>query len=129
MNHNKEKENFKVLTSAAIDMLSGYNWPGNIQELKSVIERTYILSENKYIDSSDLPELYMASKSEESVTMEDYSDITLSELEKRHIMRSLEHLNGNKTKAAKALGITVKTLYNKLNTYGIGVEESKYALK
>lgn len=124
LNHNREKQNFKVMTTRAIDALNNYSWPGNIQELRSVIERTYILSEGKYIDEHDLPESIKNGKSSEVREEEEFSAMTLHELEKRHIIKSLRHLNGNKTKAAKSLGITVKTLYNKLHSYGIIGDES-----
>lgn len=119
LNHNREKQNVKVMTTRAIEALNKYSWPGNIQELRSVIERTYVLSEGKYIDEHDLPESIKEECAPESHQEEDFSAVTLHELEKKHIMRSLRHLNGNKTKAAKSLGITVKTLYNKLHSYGI----------
>ena len=48
-----------------------------------------------------------------------FSEMTLFDLEKKHIIDTLDHLNGSKTRAAKALGITVKTLYNKLHSYGL----------
>lgn len=119
LNHSREKQNFKVMTTRAIEALNKYSWPGNIQELKSVVERTYVLSEGKYIDEHDLPESIKEESTPEARQEEEFSAITLHELEKRHIIRSLRHLNGNKTKAAKSLGITVKTLYNKLHSYGI----------
>lgn len=119
LNHNREQQNFKVMTTKAIDVLVNYSWPGNIQELKSIVERTYVLSEGKYIDESDFPESIKGDKVVQSLKQEEFEALTLHELEKQHIINSLEYLNGNKTKAAKSLGITVKTLYNKLHSYGI----------
>lgn len=119
LNLGKDKENYKVLTSKAIAKLSSYAWPGNIQELRNIMERTYILSEDKYIDDSHLPEFTQQVEVVEEVVVEDFSEMTLHELEKRHICKTLDHLSGNKTRAAKALGITVKTLYNKLHSYGL----------
>lgn len=119
LNNNREKENYKVLTSRAIDVLNNYSWSGNVQELKSIIERTYILSEGKYIDEQDLPESIKKAPIVEESAQEEFSEMTLYDLERRHIVNTLEFLSGNKTKAAKSLGITVKTLYNKLHSYGI----------
>src|SRR5690606_9276712 len=118
LNHGKSSEDNKMLTSKAIEKLAAYSWPGNIRELRNIMERTYILTEDRYIDEHHLPEL----QSEEKIVEEeqvDYSEMTLHDLEKLHIVRTLEHLSGNKTRAAKALGITVKTLYNKLHSYGL----------
>jgi Nif-specific regulatory protein len=118
LNLGKKTEDYKILTSAAVEKLIGYNWPGNIQELRNIMERTYILAESKYIEASDLPELIVEDKAEE-VIVEDFSEMTLHALERKHICRTLDHLEGNKTRAAKVLGITVKTLYNKLHSYGL----------
>ena len=115
--NNGQKEQ-KVLTSKAIEKISRYSWPGNIHELKNLMERTAILCSEQFIDESHLPELEVIVEVKEEV-VEDFSEMTLHSLEKMHICRTLEHLSGNKTRAAKCLGITVKTLYNKLHSYGL----------
>ncbi len=118
LNLGKKTEDFKILTSEAVERLVGYNWPGNIQELRNIMERTYILAEGKYVEGSDLPNLIVELK-EQEVVVETFTEMTLHDLERKHICRTLEHLDGNKTRAAKVLGITVKTLYNKLHSYGL----------
>ena len=101
-----------------MDALQGYDWPGNIRELQNTIERLKILAENNEIKLDDIPFSIRVPKlrtegSELSVEM------TLDEVEKNHILRTLAYHHGNKTKAAQGLGITIKTLYNKLHRYGI----------
>lgn len=124
MNAGKNQEDYKILTSKAVEKLVNYNWPGNIQELRNVMERTYILSDDRYIDEHNLPNLTQEIKEEEA-PQEDFSEMTLHELERIHIVRTLDHLGGNKTRAAKTLGITVKTLYNKLHSYGLVQSKSE----
>ena len=116
---NSGKQQSKVLTSGAIEKLSNYFWPGNAHELKNIMERTYILTDGQYIEASHLPEFAQEVKVEEAPVVVKYQESTLFDLEKKHIIDTLDHLNGNKTRAAKALGITVKTLYNKLHSYGL----------
>jgi DNA-binding NtrC family response regulator len=117
LNHGKSSA--KVLTAGALDKLTSYFWPGNAHELKNVMERTYILTDGQYIEASHLPEFAVEVKVEKVEPKVTYREITLFDLEKKHIIDTLEHLAGNKTRAAKALGITVKTLYNKLHSYGL----------
>lgn len=112
------RDSGKVITSKAVEKLSSYSWPGNIHELKNLMERTSILVSEQYIDESHLPELECEAEIEE-VVVEEFSEMTLHNLEKLHICKTLDHLGGNKTRAAKSLGITVKTLYNKLHSYGL----------
>ncbi|MFA5584221.1 MAG: sigma 54-interacting transcriptional regulator, partial [Bacteriovoracaceae bacterium] len=116
---NNGKSEAKILTSAAIEKLNDYFWPGNAHELKNIMERTYILSEGQYIEASELPDFPREEKVEVEEAPVKFSESTLYDLEKKHIIDTLDHLSGNKTRAAKALGITVKTLYNKLHSYGL----------
>lgn len=117
LNHGKSEK--KVLTSGAIEKLTTYFWPGNAHELKNIMERTYILTDGQYIEASHLPEFAVEVKVEKVEAPVKYVEFTLFDLEKKHIIDTLDHLGGNKTRAAKALGITVKTLYNKLHSYGL----------
>jgi Nif-specific regulatory protein len=116
---NQGKNEKKVLTSGAIEKLTSYFWPGNAHELKNIMERTFILTDGQYIEASHLPEFAQEAKVEVEVVKASYTEFTLFDLEKKHIIDTLDHLSGNKTRAAKALGITVKTLYNKLHSYGM----------
>lgn len=122
LNTGKSAEDQKSLSPGAITALLEYRWPGNVRELQSVMERAFILSSGKIVERDHLAESVFTKEIVEEVKEEEnlsYSEMTLDELEKRHIMMTLEHLGGNKTKTAKVLGITVKTLYNKLHSYGM----------
>lgn len=114
----------KNMDEQAMQMMSAYEWPGNIRELQNVCERLQILCEGHTIMVSDLPDnVRNPDKSDE--TGEYDASVTLGELEKRYILKALVHFDGNKTQAAQALGITIKTLYNKLHEYG---EFEKFAV-
>lgn len=95
--------------------LSGYSWPGNTRELKNIIERAVILSENELLTPELLPQEFSLSSDPP-----DQSPVTsLEVVEKKHIIKVLEYTRGNKTKTASILGIGVPTLYRKLELYGI----------
>jgi Nif-specific regulatory protein len=125
LNRNKEKSAHKSFSAAAVKSLSDYSWLGNVRELQNIVERAYILSEGSIVDKLHLDNnIQNAETKNVAITAvvekkAEYVALTLSELEKNHIMQTLENLTGNKTKSAKVLGITVKTLYNKLHSYGI----------
>ena len=101
-----------------------YEWPGNIRELQNVCERLQILSEGHEIMVGDLPDhIRNPEKNDKFI---DYDpQLPLYELEKKYILKALDFFGGNKTQAAQNLGITIKTLYNKLHEYG---EFDKYAV-
>lgn len=104
-------ESFRIVDSA-MDCVLRYNWPGNIRELRNVIERSIILAENGLITERCLPRelVYGAETS---------LPLTLESLEKQHILRMLDLFSGNRQKTADSLGISRKTLYRKLSQYAI----------
>ncbi|MGZ3661236.1 MAG: sigma 54-interacting transcriptional regulator [Bdellovibrionota bacterium] len=111
----------------AMNALKNYAWPGNIRELQNMIEQLRILVEGNEIRLEDLPfNIRMAQSnalqsgvgnggtgSGNTIAM------SLEDLERNHILQMLAYQHGNKTKTAKVLGITIKTLYNKLHRYGL----------
>jgi two-component system response regulator HydG len=107
----------KQMDEEAMKAMANYEWPGNIRELQNVCERLTILSDGHTIMLNDIPENIRHPEIKDE-TMEYDPAITLGELEKRYILKALNHFDGNKTQAAQALGITIKTLYNKLHEYG-----------
>lgn len=107
----------RSVSEDAMKALMKYEWPGNIRELQNVCERLQILSEGHQIMLNDLPEnIRNPEKQDDSIEYD--QNVTIHELEKRYILKALLHFGGNKTQAANALGITIKTLYNKLHEYG-----------
>jgi transcriptional regulator with PAS, ATPase and Fis domain len=107
----------RQMSPEAMAVLMNYSWPGNIRELQNVCERMQILAEGHMIMVGDLPDNIR--RPNEKVAAADYDpDVTLYEVEKSHILKALHYFNGNKTRAAHSLGITIKTLYNKLHMYG-----------
>jgi DNA-binding NtrC family response regulator len=117
LNKNKNNTDDKKISPDALESLTKYSWPGNIRELENLIENMLIVVDNEEIDVCDLPE-----KIRGHIDKKDYgfdADVTLSDLEKQQIIRTLSKMNGNKTRVAETLGISIKTLYNKLKFYNI----------
>ena len=93
-----------------LKVLQDHPWKGNIRELKNVIERSVILSDSE-LDASSLPPDFSVG--------DDGNIYSLEEVEKRHIKKILAYVEGNKTQAAKLLGIGLTTLYQKIKDYNI----------
>jgi two-component system response regulator FlrC len=108
----------KKLADSAESALLGYHWPGNVRELENTLERAVLLSERVTIQPEDLfpgerhPTVEMACN--------EADDLSLKKMEKRMIHAALDRHGGNRTHAAKVLGISVRTLRNKLNEYKRG---------
>jgi two-component system NtrC family response regulator len=104
------------VSQAVMQRLMAYDWPGNIRELRNVIERGIILCENGLITPKALPHNLSA---ESSQSPGDEPPLLLSQVEKRHILRMLELAGGNRSQAADMLGISRKTIYRKLKEFGL----------
>jgi transcriptional regulator with PAS, ATPase and Fis domain len=100
----------------AMRMLEQYAWPGNVRELRNVIERATIIAQGPLIEPKHLPPILVEeppAAQQPQVALA--PGITVEEAERRLIMMTLEHTRDNKTRAAEILGISLKTLHNKLN--------------
>ena len=117
----KNQKKIKGFTPSAMDLMIRYNWPGNVRELMNAIERGVVLSRDEYLGDSDLsmirgPETDTAADSQ---LLEDaLTDMPLDAVEKVTILKMLQTTAGNKSEAARRLGITRKTLHKKLKKYG-----------
>lgn len=97
------------ISDEALKALKKYQWPGNVRELENIIQRLVVMTEGHKIEVSDLPS-FMRFSASNSPRL----DRSLKEVEREHIRKVLESLDGNKTKAARILGIDRKTLREKL---------------
>jgi DNA-binding NtrC family response regulator len=106
----------KRFTRACLDRLRQHHWPGNVRELKNVIQRAFILAEEDLgVDSLSLEITEQQDPPASSLMVR--VGIPMAEMERRLILATLDHFEGNKLKVADILGISVKTLYNRLREY------------
>ena len=113
-----EKTNKKTLAISDdfLQKLENYSWPGNIRELKNIIERSVILSNGDTLTSDVLP--YEMQHQPEKAT-KSMSAFSMQSIEKLHIQKVLNYTKGNKAETARLLEIGIATLYRKLDEYGI----------
>ena len=121
----KNRKEIKGFTPKAMDNLIRYDWPGNVRELMNAVERAVVLARSNYLDETDFPFM------KDMAVEENQSDpagpdalilqgeTPLEEIEKTAILTTLEAAGGNKSEAARRLGITRKTLHKKLKAYGV----------
>ncbi|NVL89808.1 MAG: sigma-54-dependent Fis family transcriptional regulator [Desulfobacterales bacterium] len=108
--------NVKGLTKDAARILMRMQWPGNVRELENIMERAVLLCRGKLIDKDDL----FIGENPKAAGVSEFSSVpagSLKEMEERMILNTLNQTNGNRTHAAEILGISVRTLRNKLNEY------------
>ena len=107
----------KNISSEAMAMLKAYGWRGNVRELRNVIIRAMISAKDE-IKPTDLPIHAMKdAMSDEEIRFQ--AGMSLPEIEKESIIKTMKKVNGNKAKAAELLGISRRSLYNKIAEYGI----------
>jgi DNA-binding NtrC family response regulator len=119
------------LTDEAMQALVRYPWPGNIRELRNVIERLSVLADSQVLTPEALPPAIAkagtapaaqpAPGATAAARAGGDADLTLDEVERHHILRTLERHRWNKKRVASILGIDTKTLYNKLRRYGVPI--------
>ena len=109
------------ITSRAAERLTAYNWPGNVRELKNCIERAVTLARSPLVDVEDLPHKIRDYEPQHLLVVgDDPSEIVpLEEIERLYILKVIDACQGNKSRAARALGIGRKTLYRRLESFGI----------
>jgi DNA-binding NtrC family response regulator len=113
----------KEFEPAALDALVAYHWPGNVRELKNVVERAFIIAED-VVTPDCLPEEFRDSVTLRSAGLQAPVGTPLDEVIRSHTLATLDHFGGNKRRTAEALGISLKTLYNRLNAYREQAEEA-----
>ncbi len=117
----KNHRDITGFTPEAMDAMIRYAWPGNVRELMNCVERCVVLARSQYITLADLPFAPVDEGKTGEVGQGDIStvrDIPLSEVEREAVLQTLESAQGNRSEAARRLGITRKTLLKKLKQYG-----------
>jgi two-component system response regulator HydG len=116
----KNRKQIKGFTPQAMDRLLKYDWPGNTRELMNAVERAVVLAQSEYLDEEELPLILRDISLEGEIPLKDVipADLPLDEVEKASILKTLELAGGNKSEAARRLGITRRTLHKKLKKYG-----------
>jgi DNA-binding NtrC family response regulator len=112
----QDKPEVRELAPEAIKALLAYDYPGNVRELANMIEHAVLLTKGSTVKLEDLP---MPQKKTAEIPERDLETLPLKELERMHILRTLESTGGNRSQAARILGIERTTLYNKLKSYGL----------
>jgi two-component system response regulator HydG len=117
----ENRKNIKGFTPQAMDRLMKYDWPGNVRELMNAVERGVILSRSEYLDEEVLSLISSDESSSQDISSGDgaNANMPLDEVEKTTILKTLESAGGNKSEAARRLGITRRTLHKRLKLYGV----------
>ena len=108
------------LSAEAERLMQAYPWPGNVRELANCMERAVVLARGRSIAADDLPEKIREYRQGPmpAASMETSELVALEEIERRYILRVLDAMHGNKSRAAQVLGLDRKTLYRRLERYG-----------
>jgi two-component system response regulator HydG len=117
----KNHKSIKGFTPQAMDRLLKYNWPGNVRELMNAIERGVVLSRSEYLGEEEFTLVLQTEPQEKEASAQRIgaAEPSLESVEKETILKALEMVSGNKSEAARRLGITRRTLHLKLKKYGM----------
>jgi len=122
----RNRKEIKGYTPGAMDLLIRYAWPGNVRELMNAVERAVVLSQADYLSEKDFTIIRPTGVDPDDAGPDKFTAVIamdgttpLEEVEKTTILNTLEASGGNKSEAARRLGITRKTLHKKLKAYGV----------
>jgi transcriptional regulator with PAS, ATPase and Fis domain len=104
-------------SSASLRVLTHYDWPGNVRQLKNLVHRACVTASGELIEERDLPRLDVEPTRVDDNEGDEFQCLPLAEIERRVILKRLEQFRGNKSAAAAALGVTARTLRNKVMEY------------
>ena len=107
----------KGFAPKAMQRLCEHSWPGNIRELRNLVHRICVLCRDEVVQVDDLPLLDSPQERESPVLPTQFQKMRLDEIERRVILSRIAHFNGNKSAAAEELGVTDRTLRNKMSRY------------
>lgn len=116
LSNEKLHKNVKDFSKEVWDVFNTYHWPGNIRELQNIIQRAVLLTDGEEVKLKVLP-----TEMTEATPIANNGNLTKKEFEKDQILKALKRANYNKSKAAKLLQVTRKTLYNRISQYGLDV--------
>ena len=117
----KNHKSIKGFTPQAMDRLIRYDWPGNVRELMNAVERGVVLSRSEYLGEEEFALILRTEPQEKEMPIQQIGagEPSLESVEKETILKALETAGGNKSEAARRLGITRRTLHLKLKKYGV----------
>ncbi|MCI0419257.1 MAG: sigma-54 dependent transcriptional regulator [Acidobacteria bacterium] len=115
--NDKHGKKVKGVADKVLKLFSTHNWPGNVRELRNVVERSLIVCDTDLIEERHLPVLEQREVAPSANSVAIPVGTTVAEAEKRLIYKTLEFTENNKTRASEILGVSLKTLHNKLNLY------------
>jgi DNA-binding NtrC family response regulator len=115
----KNKKSVESVDNDTMQILFDHSWPGNVRELRNAIERAVIVCEDELIQPKHLPVDLLKSATGSVPSIPIQLGKPIKEIEKEVTLKTLDYMGGNKTKTAEVLGLSLKTLYNRLKTYGV----------
>jgi DNA-binding NtrC family response regulator len=112
-------KNVTGISREAMETLLHYSWPGNVRELRTALEHAVVLARSETISVRDLPQNIRVGDDKElgGIDPLSASDLTITEAEKQLIIRALKETNGNRSEAARRIGMSRRTLHRKLHVY------------
>jgi len=114
---NDKDRTHKVFSRGSMDVIRSYSWPGNVRELKNVVQRAYILATDTLNIEDCISDLAVKKPTVHEGYLNFFVGTPLADAQREIILATLKHYSGNKRLTAEALGISLKTLYNRLKEY------------